>query len=222
LGGGGGVGGFPPPPPPPPVPVITSQPEATTTSRSASFTFTDGEQGARLLCRRDDGSFSECASPKSYSSLALGTHRFEVEAVDEVGNASAPAGYTWTIAKTVEASGKSFTITGNAAGPLAPGTSQPLRITVSNPNSVAIEVTALAASVASGSSKDGCDGPANLQLTQSNVSGSNPLTIAANGHVELPSGAVSAPLVLMRDLPTNQDACKSASFTFTYSGSAHS
>jgi hypothetical protein len=59
-------------------------------------------------------------------------------------------------------------------------------------------------------------------LTQSNVSTANPLAIPANGHVALPSGAVSAPQVLMKDLPVNQDACKGASFTFTYSGSAHS
>jgi hypothetical protein len=59
-------------------------------------------------------------------------------------------------------------------------------------------------------------------VTQSNASAANPLLIPANGHVSLPSGAISAPQVLMRDLPTNQDACKNAAFTFNYSGSAHS
>ncbi|MHB8234065.1 MAG: hypothetical protein ACYDHT_05360 [Solirubrobacteraceae bacterium] len=206
----------------PPVPSISATPEATTTARSATFAFGDAESGARLLCRRDGSRFTRCASPTSYGSLSLGAHRFEVEAQDAVGNTSAPAGYSWTVAKTVETSGKPFTVTGNAAGMLSPGVSQTLAITVTNPNNVAIEVTALTATAASGSSKAGCDGPANLSLTQSNVSASNTLAIPANGHVSLPAGAVSAPVVQMRDLPTNQDACKNASFTFTYSGSAHS
>jgi hypothetical protein len=207
---------------PPVAPTITSKPEATTTARSATFVFADAEHGARLLCRRDGARFNWCASPQSYTSLSYGSHRFEVEAIDAVGNVSAPTGYSWTVAKTVETSGKPFTVTGNAAGPLAPGLSQPLVITVSNPNSVAIEVTALTATVATGSSKAGCDGPTNLLLTQSNVSAANVLAIPANGHVALPTGAVTAPTVLMRDLPSNQDACKTAAFTFTYSGSAHS
>lgn len=206
---------------PPPTPTIVAGPEATTTARTATFTFTDGEPAARLLCRRDGARFAACTSPQRYASLPLGAHRFEVEALDAAGNTSPPAGYSWTIAKTVEG-GKPFTVSGNASGPLAPGVTRALAITLTNPNSVAIEVTALSVAVAAGSSNAGCDGPSNLQVTQSDVSSSNPLAIPAGGHVALPSGAVDAPEVLMRDLPTNQDACKNATFTFTYSGSAHS
>ncbi|HTA35190.1 MAG TPA: hypothetical protein VK761_00640 [Solirubrobacteraceae bacterium] len=208
---------------PPPVPTITARPQASTTSKSASFGFSDGEPGATLLCRRDGGRFERCTSPISYGALQLGAHSFQVQARDAVGNTSAAATYAWTIVKEVApASGKPFTVTGGASAPLAPGLSRPLVITLSNPNGVAITVTALNASVAPGSSKPGCDGPTNLQLTQSNVSEANPLTIPANGQLTLPSGAVTAPQVLMRDLPVNQDACKGASFSFTYSGSAHS
>jgi hypothetical protein len=206
---------------PPPAPTIAAGPEAVTTSRSTTFAFSDSEPGAGLLCRRDSARFARCTSPKSYTSLPLGSHRFEAEATDSAGNISAPVGYSWTVAKTVEA-GKPFSVTGNAAGALAPGISQTLAITVFNPNSVAIEVTALTAAVASASRNAGCDGPANLQLTQSNISSANPLAIPAGGHVALPTARASTPQVLMRDLPTNQDACKNASFTFTYSGSAHS
>jgi hypothetical protein len=207
---------------PPPPPTITSAPEPTTTAKSATFSFGDGEHGARFQCRRDGARFSACSSPQSYASLALGSHRFEVEALDAVGNASAAASYAWTIAKTVESSGKPFTVTGSVSGPLAPGLSRPLAITVTNPNNVAIEVTSLTVSVAAASSKAGCEGPANLQLSQPNISSSNPLAIPANGQVALPAGALTAPTVRMLDLSTNQDACKNASFTFNYSGSAHS
>jgi hypothetical protein len=208
----------------PPVPVITGKPQATTTAKSATFSFTDGEPAARFLCRRDGGKFSSCSSPQSYSSLSLGSHRFEVEAVDLFGNASAPAGYSWAIVKEIakEAEGKPFTVSGNASGPLSPGITRALAITLSNRNNVTITVTALTASVAPGSSKAGCDGPSNLQLTQSTLSEAKALTIPANGQVSLPSGAISAPQVLMKDLSINQDACKGASFTFNYSGSAHS
>ncbi|HEY2216210.1 MAG TPA: hypothetical protein VGH21_01860 [Solirubrobacteraceae bacterium] len=211
---------------PPPAPAITAHPQETTTARSASFSFSDSEHGATLLCRRDNARFARCASPTSYASVALGAHTFQVEAQDAVGNTSAPTSYSWTVAKEVketkETSGKPFTVTGNASGPLAPGMGRSLSITLTNPNNVVITVTALSASVAAGSSKAGCDGPTNLQLTQSNLSSSNTLTIPANGQVTLPSGAVSAPQVQMLDLPVNQDACKGAAFKFTYSGSAHS
>jgi hypothetical protein len=208
---------------PPPVPAITAHPQSSTTSKSASFSFSDGESGATLLCRRDGGRFERCTSPIGYGGLQLGAHSFQVQARDAVGNTSAAATYGWTIVKEIApASGKPFTVAGGASAPLAPGLSRPLTITVSNPNGVAITVTALSASVAPGSSKPGCDGPSNLQLTQSNVTEANPLTIPANGQVTLPSGAVTAPQVLMKDLPVNQDACKGASFSFTYAGSAHS
>ena len=172
---------------------------------------------------RDGARFERCTSPISYGSLSLGAHSFQVQARDAVGNTSAAATYSWTIVREVtETAGKPFTVTGNASGPLAPGLARSLAITLTNPNSVAITVTALSASVAAGSSNAGCDGPTNLQLTQSNVSEANPVAIPANGNVTLPSSAVSAPQVLMKDLPVNQDACKGASFMFTYSGSAHS
>jgi hypothetical protein len=208
---------------PPPTPAITAHPQATTTVRSASFSFSDSEHGVTLLCRRDGARFERCTSPTTYGTLALGSHSFQVQARDAVGNTSATASYSWTIVKEVkEAEGKPFTVSGNASGPLAPGVTRSLAITLTNPNNVAIIVTALSASIAAGSSKAGCDGPSNLQLTQSSISEANAVAIPANGHVTLPSGAVTAPQVLMKDLPVNQDACKGASFTFTYSGSAHS
>jgi Bacterial Ig domain len=208
---------------PPPAPSITAHPPATTTARSASFGFSDSEHAVTLLCRRDGGRFERCTSPTAYGTLGLGSHSFQVQARDAAGNTSASATYSWTIAKEVrEAEGKPFTVTGNASGPLAPGLTRSLSITLTNPNNVAITVTALSASIAAGSSKAGCDGPSNLQLTQSSISEANSVAIAANGHVTLPSAAVTAPQVLMKDLPVNQDACKGASFTFTYAGSAHS
>jgi hypothetical protein len=129
---------------------------------------------------------------------------------------------TVTEVPTTTVEGKAFTVSGGTSAALAPGLTRALSLTISNPNDVAISVTALTVTVAAGSSKAGCDGPANLLVTQSNLSASNALSVPALGQVSLPSGSVEAPAVLMKDLPTNQDACKNASFTFDYSGSAHS
>jgi hypothetical protein len=208
---------------PPPAPTIASGPAATTTVKSAVFGFADSEAAAALECSRDHARFKHCTSPLSYPSDSLGAHRFEVRAKDAAGNLSPAAAYSWTVVKAVKvSSGKPFTVTGNADGPLAPGLGRALLVTVHNPNSVPITVTSLAAEVAAGSSNPGCDGPSNLTIAQSDLSSTNTLSVPAGGQVTLPSGSVHAPQVLMKDLPTNQDACKSALFTFEYSGSAHS
>ena len=206
----------------PPAPSIVSGPEPQTVQKSATFSFRDSQAGVGFLCSRDHGRMIGCSSPITYPSNARGAHTFTVQARDGAGNLSPAATYTWSVVAKLEESGKPFAVTGAATAPLAPGFSSPLALTVTNPNSVAITVTELQVAVATLSSKAGCEGPANLALTQSNVSAANPLVVAANGHVTLPSGAVSAPQVQMKDLPTNQDACKNAAFTFNYSGSAHS
>jgi hypothetical protein len=205
---------------PPPAPQITEAPSNPTESTSATFKFTDAEAGVKFACRLDGQTPSLCSSPKSYTGLALGEHTFSVAAIDAAGNVSTPASDSWTIMKSGEA--KPFTIAGALSEPLAPGLSRTLPLTVSNPNSVPIYVTSLVLTVQPGSTNPGCDGPTNLQVTQSNASSTNTLTVPANGQVTLPSGTVSTPQVLMLDLASNQDTCKGASFTFSYSGSAHS
>ena len=86
-------------PPPPPSPTITSKPRNPTTSTSATFTFTDTHTTATFKCRRDGFSYSACTSPTNYSGLSVGSHTFDVEAVD-TGGTSSPASYTWQINAT--------------------------------------------------------------------------------------------------------------------------
>jgi hypothetical protein len=205
----------------PPDPSIVSGPEATTTSKSATFAFTDTEGGASFECRRDNAKFKHCTSPLTYPSNSKATHVFQLRAKDGAGNLSHVVSYQWTVVKTITA-GKPFTVTGNAGGPLAPGVSQALLVTIHNPNSVPITVTSLGVEVAAASSNAGCEGPANIAITQSDISPTNAVTVPAGGELALPGTSAHAPRILMRDLATNQDACKNASFTFTYSGSAHS
>jgi hypothetical protein len=203
----------------PPQPKITQHPANPSNDLSATFAFTEAEAGAALECRLDSGAWAGCTSPLSYGSLGAATHHFSVRAFDAAGNRSGSAGYDWTVTAQ---NGQPFAVSGNLTGLLVPGLSGTLVLKVSNPNSVPIFVTSLTVTVKPGSTKAGCDGPANLQVTQSNASAATPLTIPANGNVTLPSGGIATPQVLMKNLPTNQDACKGATFTFTYGGSAHS
>jgi myo-inositol-hexaphosphate 3-phosphohydrolase/sugar lactone lactonase YvrE len=96
-------GGGPPPPPPPgdttpPETTITSSPPASTAATSASFAFTATEAGSTFSCKLDSAAAAACTSPASYSSLAAGSHHFEVRATDQSGNTDGtPATWDWTI-----------------------------------------------------------------------------------------------------------------------------
>ena len=204
---------------PPPTPVLTATPDPSTTATSVSFAFTDGEAGVRFECSLDDNDWRTCTSPKGYSGLDTGRHRFDVRALDAVGNHSRPATYAWTITK---ATNRDFTITGGASGLLYPGaTARPIALTLTNPNSVAIFVTSVQVAV-TGSTSPGCAPANNLALTQSSASSAAPVKVPAGGSVTLPAQGASAPTIRMVNLATNQDACKNARFSLTYSGSAHS
>jgi len=201
----------------PPKPVLLQKPASPSPSSSATFAFSDSEAGTTFECRLDGGAWLACTSPKAYARLADGKHDFGVRARDTAGNRSAAAEYAWRVVPST--TGQPFTIGGGATGTLVPGRSLPLALRLTNPNGDAILVTSLTVTVQPGSTSRGCDGPANLQVTQASVSAANPLEVPANGSVTLPAGGVTAPQVLMRNLSTNQDACKGATFSFAYAGS---
>ncbi len=77
---------------------ITKGPASSTAANTASFYFTASESKATFSCKLDGHRWGRCASPKSYASLALGTHQFAVRATDAAGNTdSTPATYAWTV-----------------------------------------------------------------------------------------------------------------------------
>jgi CSLREA domain-containing protein len=93
----------------PPDTAFTSQPADPTTSTSASFGFAGSDNvtssGSLMFeCRMDaldPAPFQACTSPRLYSGLALGSHRFEVRAVDQAGNVDpSPALDTWVVSTT--------------------------------------------------------------------------------------------------------------------------
>jgi hypothetical protein len=116
--------------------------------------------------------------------------------------------------------GADFTITGSVTG-LQPGLAKPIKLTLTNPNGDQIFVTRLTVAISADSTPPGCSSASNIQITQSDASSDSPITVPGNGSVTLAS-APHAPQIELLDQPWNQDACKNASFTLTFSGSAHS
>jgi hypothetical protein len=77
---------------------ITQAPPAITTATTASFSFVSSEPRGTFACKLDRGSWRRCTAPRSYSSLALGAHQFQVRATDAAGNTDrTPAIYGWTV-----------------------------------------------------------------------------------------------------------------------------
>lgn len=78
-------------------PQWTSRPRVFTTESTATFGFSL-EPGAVFKCGRDGTTPASCSSPKTYSSLPEGEHKFRLEATDAAGKAALrPPLYEWTI-----------------------------------------------------------------------------------------------------------------------------
>ncbi|MGB3681952.1 MAG: malectin domain-containing carbohydrate-binding protein [Rubrobacteraceae bacterium] len=82
----------------PPDTGITSGPSGVTKDATASFRFSASEAGARFQCKRDEGTFESCDSPKEYADVSDGEHTFQVRAVDGAGNVDpTPASRDWSV-----------------------------------------------------------------------------------------------------------------------------
>jgi len=105
----------------PPDTTITGNPTNPSNSTSATFTFTGSDNvtpagNLTFQCQLDNGGFSACTSPRTYTGLAAGSHTFQVRAIDGANNTDpTPASYTWT----VDATGPNTTITANPTNPSA-------------------------------------------------------------------------------------------------------
>jgi uncharacterized protein len=131
---------------------IDSNPSNPSNSSSASFTFSGTDAGgsgvASFECKLDGGSFGSCTSPQNYSSLADGSHTFEVRAIDGAGNIDpTPASFTWTIDTvaptiSVAAGGMCTTSGANSGGTMnltvADSTAGTLTLSGSSSNTTAV------------------------------------------------------------------------------------
>ena len=95
---------------------------------------------------------------------------------------------------------------------LYPGASVPLSGTFDNPNSFDVAVSAVTASLST--TDPDCSVAANYQVTGTSAIGNGGLVVPGNG-----VGSWSGLTLVMNNLPSNQDTCKNAPITITYSAS---
>jgi hypothetical protein len=98
---------------------INSGPSGATDDTAPVFTFSANEASASFACRLDGGSFTPCSSPFQTSTLASGSHAFEVRSTDAAGNASATSvnrSFTVGEGTLIPAPGASITV-GRTAPP---------------------------------------------------------------------------------------------------------
>jgi outer membrane protein OmpA-like peptidoglycan-associated protein len=76
---------------------VLAGPSGVTESRAATFTLA-GEPGATLECRLDEGAWSPCSSPVTFTALAQGAHVLQLRQTDAAGNVSPVGAARWTIA----------------------------------------------------------------------------------------------------------------------------
>ncbi len=83
-----------------PTVTITKYPPDFSMSKDGTFEF-EGKDGNVVLtlfeCSLDGSAYTACTTPKTYTNLAEGIHKFEVKGIDAVGNKSAPASRSWYV-----------------------------------------------------------------------------------------------------------------------------
>jgi hypothetical protein len=97
----------------PPTASVTQKPTNPTASATATFAFTGSDNVTpsnklTFEVSLDGSTFTAAPSPFVYANLALGSHTFEVEAIDQAGNVSSAVSYTWTIVPAGSISGTVF------------------------------------------------------------------------------------------------------------------
>lgn len=204
----------------PPPPVIIEHPDDPDSSADSRFAWTSSETGVAFQCRIEAGTWNPCASPFTFTvdTSSFGTHQFAVRATDAAGNVSQAASHSWK----VDDSKKVFGITAGIESRtsydalLYPGVWRWVEITLTNPHNFPISVTSLTVAVVS--SPASCPAATNVEIEQAPLSSTHPVVVPRNG-----SAAVTGtdrPRIRLRNLSTNQDACKGAYFELSYEGSA--
>lgn len=196
----------------PGAPTLTSTPDDPTSATSAWFDWT-GDRDATFTCQLDGSAFVPCASGVAFEGLKPKSHAFGVRAVDPAGNASSTTAFSWLVVE-----GVNFTITGAAAGPLAPGVEQPIDLAFSNPYAYAIVVDKVSVQIAAVTSAT-CSGTDNLRISRAFT---GPVTVPSHGTFTMSATVAAAqrPAITMLDLLSNQDGCKNTTITLRFAGIA--
>jgi hypothetical protein len=203
-------------PTPPPAPVITKHPDNPTTDRNAHFEFTDRQGDVSFLCMLDWSGSQVCRSPQIFSNLRVGRHMFCVKAVDPRRNASSFSCLSWEIVGL----GQTFSITGSPLPGvlLYPGGRPvPVNLVFTNPSAASITVIRATVTI-TGTSAPGC-AASNFRVARQ---WKGNVIVPANSSQSLQGKGLpqpSWPQLTMRD-NSNQDACKHATVSLSFTGTA--
>jgi len=209
---------------------ITAQPAASTVNTAATFNFSgvDSVSGvAGFQCQLDNGGFASCTSPQNYSGLSLGSHTFQVRALDRAGNVDAsPATVTWTV--RLPTSKPLVTVSFTPNGQHGWFTSKPATGSVTASGEVAItniactnatvsNLTGIGATTASGTLSVSHDGSTLVTCTATDSAGQDG---AADGSTNTATVLVdaAAPETTITGQPILLTTATAATFTFNGTG----
>jgi hypothetical protein len=205
----------------PPDTTITSAPPGSTTSTSASLSFSATESGT-FECRIDGGAWGSCASPKTYTGLAVGAHSADVRATDTAGNVdTSPATATWTITSAADTTPPNTSIT---SAPSGSTTATSAALTFSATESVTFECRM------DGSAWGSCTSPRSyaglavgvhtFDVRATDLAGNTDLTPASAGWTVVAPADTTAPDTSIVSGPTGSTASTAASLAFSATESA--
>jgi hypothetical protein len=209
---------------PPPKPTIVG-PNNKSGSTSATFTITDSDANVTYKCQMDGGGYTPCTSSVTYTLLSAGTHVFDAEPIDQAGNIGPFNEWKWTI-NGLSGSGQPFTIANPVLPLLYPGgATDPMNLSLTNPNSVTIYITSLTVSLSIGATPHSGPAPCTTaDFTLAQYSGGYPIALPPGTKTLQQLGYTQAqwPSIKMLNRPANQDRCQNATLNFSYTGQAQS
>jgi hypothetical protein len=196
-------------------PVFTQTPPNPSTTATSTFAWSSTDPAPasginRSECSKENGAYVTCTSPHTYAVQTTnnGTHQFAVRTIDNAGNVSQVASFSWKVDK---GSPQNFTITGTVGGLVPSNVFTEIPVAITNPNSETLYVTSLNVSIAG---VPGCD--ASNFATQA-WSAPPKIAVPATSSYSPPAGR--RPAIRLKNLAGNQDSCKNKSFTLTFTGS---
>lgn len=189
-------------------PTVSGLPASTTAAFApASVTLASGKTTTVVLTVA-----TSATTPEGKADLTIGTASGASQAAAVV------------VQLYVQASKKTFSISGNLGAPLTPGATIPLNLSINNPNnkglalsSLSVSITGITRTQAAVAAALPCT-PADYAVT--NYGGAYPLTVPVGSSSLQTLGIVPAlwPKIAMLDTALNQDGCKGATLQLAYSG----
>jgi hypothetical protein len=202
---------------------ITSGPTGTTNDSTPTFAFTATEANSVFECRVDSGSWADCTSPWTTSSLTDGAHTVSVRATDVAGNTDAsPATRSFTV-DTVpppDTTAPDTTITSGPNGSTNDSTPT-FAFTSSEANSVfecRVDSGAWANCTGPWTTSTLADGAHSVSVRATDVAGNTDASPATRSFtVDTTTPDTTAPDTTLTSGPTATTTSTSASFAFTSS-----